>query len=75
MQFPELRMAMSLYYETFTAKYGELNKNVNRNRILADVAFGFKMLSSLEVRVNEKFVRSDIFHGPLFQQKQLLKTR
>jgi N12 class adenine-specific DNA methylase len=73
-QFPELRKSLNFYYEEFVAKHGELNKNANRNRILNDAALGFKILSSLEVREGEKFVRSDIFYGPLFQQKEMLKT-
>jgi N12 class adenine-specific DNA methylase len=73
-QFPELRKSLNFSYEGFVAKHGELNKNANRNRILNDAALGFKMLSSLEIREGDKFVRSDIFYGPLFQQKELLKT-
>jgi hypothetical protein len=73
-QFPELRKSLNFYYDAFIAKHGELNKNANRNRILNDAALGFKVLSSLEVRENDQFVRSDIFYGPLFQQKEMLKT-
>jgi N12 class adenine-specific DNA methylase len=73
-QFPELRKSLNYCYEGFVAKYGELNKNANRNRILNDAALGFKILSSLEIREGDKFVRSDIFYGPLFQQKEMLKT-
>jgi N12 class adenine-specific DNA methylase len=73
-QFPELRKSLNFYYDAFLARYGELNKNANRNRILNDAALGFKVLSSLEVRENDQFVRSDIFYGPLFQQKEMLKT-
>jgi N12 class adenine-specific DNA methylase len=73
-QFPELRKSLNYYYEDFIAKHGELNRNANRNRILNDAALGFKMLSSLEIKEGDKFVRSDIFYGPLFQQKELLKT-
>lgn len=73
-QFPELRKSLNFYYDGFLAKHGELNKNANRNRILNDAALGFKMLSSLEIRDGDKFVRSDIFYGPLFQQKEMLKT-
>ncbi|MFA6083394.1 helicase-related protein [Mucilaginibacter sp.] len=73
-QFPELRKSLNFYYEDFIAKYGELNKNSNRNRIFNDAALGFKIISSLEVRDQDKFVRSDIFYGPVFQQKEMLKT-
>ncbi|WP_240049288.1 helicase-related protein [Mucilaginibacter psychrotolerans] len=73
-QFPELRQSLNSRYEAFFHKYGELNKVVNRNAIINDVAFGFNMLSSLEIREQEKYIRSDIFYGPLFQQKATLKT-
>jgi N12 class adenine-specific DNA methylase len=73
-QFPELRKSLNFYYDAFLSKHGELNKNANRNRILNDAALGFKTLSSLEIKEGEKFVRSDIFYGPLFQQKEMLKT-
>lgn len=73
-QFPELRKSLNFNYDGFIAKYGELNRNANRSRILNDVALGFNILSSLEIRDGEKFTRSDIFYGPLFQQKEILKT-
>jgi len=73
-QFPELRKSLNIYYDAFLLKHGELNKNRNRSRIFNDAAFGFKILSSLELRENEKFVKSDIFYGPLFPKKQLLQT-
>jgi N12 class adenine-specific DNA methylase len=73
-QFPELRKSLNFYYDSFLSKHGELNNRVNRNQILFDAALGFKMLSSLEIKDGEKYLRSDIFHGPLFQQKELLKT-
>ncbi|HTI58955.1 helicase-related protein [Mucilaginibacter sp.] len=73
-QFPELRKSLNFYYDAFVAKHGVLNSNTNRNRILNDAALGFNMLASLEVRDGQQFVRSDIFYGPLFQQKEMLKT-
>lgn len=73
-QFPELRSALNLHYDAFLARYGELNRNFNRNRIFSDASLGFKVLSSLEVKDQDKFIRSDIFYGPLFQQKTRMKT-
>jgi N12 class adenine-specific DNA methylase len=72
--FPDLRVSLNTVYEGFLAQYGELNKTVNRNRILNDAALGFNILSSLEIKEQDRFVRSDIFYGPLFQQKELLKS-
>jgi len=73
-QFPELRKALNNYYEAFFAKYGELNSGNNPAKLLLDAAFGFKMISSLEVREGERFTRSDIFHGPVFPQRSKFKT-
>jgi len=73
-EFPELRKSLNFYYESFVAKYGDLNKPVNRTKLLLDAAFGFRMLSSLEVRQENGFVRSDIFEGPVFPKKALVKT-
>jgi hypothetical protein len=73
-QFPELRHSLNTFYDAFIGKYGELNKNKNRSRIFNDAAFGFKIVSSLELRQDEKFVRSDIFYGPVFPRKELLQT-
>ncbi|WP_345952952.1 helicase-related protein [Mucilaginibacter sp. PAMB04168] len=73
-QFPELRKALNQHYDVFLALYGELNKGTNRNRILADDAFGFKILSSVEVREAEQFVRSDIFFGPVYSKREVFQT-
>ena len=73
-QFPDLRKSLNALYEGFTGKYGDLNKNKNRNRIFNDPAFGFKIAASLELRQDDKFIRSDIFYGPVFPQKTLQQT-
>ncbi|WP_158829090.1 helicase-related protein [Mucilaginibacter lacusdianchii] len=72
--FPDIRKALNICYEAFLVKYGELNKGQNPSRLLLDPAFGFRMLSSLEVRDGEGFIRSDIFHSPIFPQRKVLKT-
>ncbi|MCC8407701.1 DNA methylase [Mucilaginibacter sp. UR6-1] len=64
--FPEMRGALNRLYRAFTEKHGLLNKPQNRARIAADLAFGFKMLASLERKSGEKFVPSDIFREPVF---------
>lgn len=73
-EFAELRKSLNFYYDVFIAKYGELNKAANRTKLLLDAAFGFRMLSSLELRQENRFVRSDIFEGPVFPKKTLVKT-
>ncbi|MGY4539961.1 N12 class adenine-specific DNA methylase [Mucilaginibacter sp. UYNi724] len=73
-QYPELRKALNQHYDTFIEKNGELNRAFNRSRILSDAAFGFKIIASLELKENDKFVRSDIFDGPVFPQEAAFKT-
>jgi N12 class adenine-specific DNA methylase len=72
--FPELRQMLQVNYDAFVNAFGVLNKNTNRSRILADGAFGFKVLSSVEVREGENFVPSDIFHGPVYPGRVATKT-
>ena len=71
---PDLRVLMNRYYESFKAKNGELNRPMNRNRLLQDAALGFTILSSLERRENEAWTKADIFFGPVFPQQENLHT-
>ena len=54
---------MNQRYDRFISQYGQLNSQGNRRRILEDTAFGLTMLSSLERREGERFVKSDMFTG------------
>lgn len=71
---PGIRGELNHHYREFTETYGELNKTLNRSRILNDPAFGFIILSSVEKRENDRFVRSDILNGPVFPRQEALKT-
>lgn len=71
---PFLRAQLNKAYESFSNKYGELNKTANRSRMLNDPPFGFLVLSSLERRDNETWIKADIFHGPVFPKQEGLKT-
>ncbi len=71
---PHLRVLLNRGYESFTGKFGSLNKSNNRNRLLHDAAFGFTILSSLERRENDAFIKADIFYGPVFPQQENLHT-
>ena len=71
---PDLRVLMNRYYENFKAKNGELNRQLNRNRLLQDAALGFTVLSSLERRENDAWTKADIFYGPVFPQQEDLHT-
>jgi N12 class adenine-specific DNA methylase len=68
------RFALISAYEEFTKSFGELNKTYNRSRILKDPAFGFIILSSLERKENEAWIKSDIFQGPVYPKQELLQT-
>jgi N12 class adenine-specific DNA methylase len=71
---PFLRIQLNKAYEYLNEKYGELNKNQNRSRILVDPAFGFLVLSSLERKQEDQWIKADIFHTPVFPQQEALKT-
>ncbi|RYD94896.1 MAG: DNA methylase, partial [Sphingobacteriales bacterium] len=71
---PALRLAMGNAYDHFVAAFGELNKAANRGQLLNDPAFGFLILSSLERRENDQWLKADIFNGPVFPQQQVLQT-
>lgn len=71
---PHLRVLLNRGYESFTGKFGGLNKSNNRNRLLQDAALGFTILSSLERRENDTWIKADIFYGPVFPQQENLHT-
>lgn len=71
---PNLRVLLNRNYDSFKARYGELNKPANRNKILQDAALGFMALSSLERREDDAWTKADIFYGPVFPQQQSLHT-
>ena len=71
---PNLRVLLNRNYESFKAKYGEVNKSLNRNKILQDAALGFTVLSSLERRENDAWTKADIFYGPVFSWQGNLHT-
>src|SRR5699024_2733193 len=48
------------HYNNFVARYGTLNRSSNKRRVLKDTAFGFLVLSSLERKEGERFVKADI---------------
>ncbi|WPU94801.1 helicase-related protein [Mucilaginibacter sabulilitoris] len=73
-EFPALRDQLNLSYDKFREAYGELNKNVNRGRLLNDEAFGFIILSSLERKENDQILKADIFHSPLFPKTEVFKS-
>lgn len=56
----ELRTALNGSYDEFVGAYGVFNQPGNRKLIEQDAAFGAMILSSLERREGEQFVKADI---------------
>ena len=73
-EFPELRKALNRSYAAFKESYGEINRPQNRSRILADAAFGFKIIASLERKDGGRFLPADIFTEPVFPKEKPLLT-
>ncbi len=61
-------------YESFIAKYGQLNLPKNRRLILEDRALGHTVLSSLERREGERFVKSDILTQSIVKIQENFRT-
>ena len=61
-------------YEQFIVEYGLLNSPDNRKHILEDSAFGVIVLSSLERREGERFVKADILTHSIRQVKERFVT-
>ncbi len=68
------RFTLNNVYDKFKEQFGEINKVTNRAKILNDPAFGFVIISSLERKEDEQWVKSDIFKGPVYPQQNELET-
>lgn len=73
-EHPELRKHLNESYDGLTKGYGLLNANSNRQRILKDEAFGLPMLSSLERREGEGFVKSDFLTESPLTKREIFHT-
>ncbi|MGF2412691.1 MAG: Eco57I restriction-modification methylase domain-containing protein, partial [Ferruginibacter sp.] len=71
---PELRKELNEAYDALIKGYGLLNSCVNRQRILKDEAFGLMMLSSLERKEGEQFVKADVLTQSLIQKQEIFTT-
>ena len=67
---PALRNDLNAAYDQLKAQYGILNSQKNRARITQDSSFGVLVLSSMERREGEQFVKSDILKDPLEQKAE-----
>ncbi len=70
----ELRKELNEAYDALIKGYGLLNSSVNRQRILKDEAFGLIMLSSLERKEGEQFVKADVLTQTLIQKQEAFTT-
>lgn len=70
----EFRAKTNETYESFIAKYGQLNLPNNRKLILEDRALGHTILSSLERREGERFVKSDILTQSIVKTEEQFRT-
>lgn len=61
-------------YEALIKGFGLLNSPANRQRILKDEAFGLTMLSSLERKDGEQFVKADILTQSLLPKQEVYTT-
>lgn len=73
-EYPELRKELFEGYEALVAGYGLLNSVTNRQRITKDDAFGLTVLSSLERKEGEQYVKADILTRSLVQKKEAFHT-
>ncbi|MBC5862866.1 Eco57I restriction-modification methylase domain-containing protein [Flavobacterium turcicum] len=64
------RKKLEELYTNFVAQYGILNSVANRRLIMQDVAFGFTILSSLERKEGERYVKSDILSVSMLKQQE-----
>lgn len=69
-----LRQSLNRSYDAFRHSHGLLNQQTNRRLILADEAFGFNTIASLEHREKEAYVQSDIFHSNIHKPAEAFRT-
>lgn len=70
----EIRKNLDEQYTKFVSHYGILNSTENRRLIMQDSAFGFTILSSLERKEGERYVKSDILIESVVKQEERYYT-
>ena len=70
----EERKVLNEKYDRFLSQYGQLNSPANRKLILEDAGHGIVVLSSLERRDGEHFLKADILTESLVQQNERFVT-
>lgn len=69
-----VRKDLNEAYEALIKGFGLLNSPANRQRILKDEAFGLTILSSLERKDGEQFVKADILTQSLLPKQEVYTT-
>lgn len=70
----QLRIGLSEQYDRLIRSWGLLNSSANRQRILRDDAFGLTILSSLERKEGDRFVKSDVLSQSLIVTQEVYRT-
>lgn len=70
----QLRIGLSEQYDQLIRSWGILNSSANRQRILRDDAFRLTILSSLERKEGDRFVKSDVLTQSLIVAKEVYRT-
>ena len=70
----ELRRNLNENYEQFVQQFGYLNKSGNQKKITEDTAFGFTILSSLERKSGDQFIKADILTESIRKQETVFST-
>ncbi|HLP37761.1 helicase-related protein [Lacibacter sp.] len=65
---------LSDQYDRLVRSWGLLNSSANRQRILKDDAFGLTMLSSLERKDGDRFIKSDILTQSFIVPQEVYRT-
>lgn len=68
------RQRLNEQYDRFVSLYGILNTADNRRQVMEDTAFGITLMSSLERREGDRFVKSDILTRSIIQHKERFTT-
>lgn len=68
------RNSLNATYEAFTRQYGSLNQPANKRLIQQDETFGYKLLTSLERKEGNDFVKADILTLSLLAPEEPFRT-
>jgi hypothetical protein len=69
----KIRESLNRQYEDFVLAYGQLNNPSNRKLILED-SLGLTILSSVELRQEQQFVKADILTRSQFKKPEAFRT-